>query len=120
MLGFREADERDCLYGSARFHGTGAIEMSQTELDEPTLRYRVLLGSQHQATGRTRHRQGEHVLPAPSSLAIAQYEGDSGFYLFYCDSDGHEITDTYHSTVAKAMAQAQWEFNVTPADWEVI
>lgn len=43
-------------------------------------------------------------------LAIARYDSDSGFYLFYCDPDWNVITDTYHDTPADAMAQAEFEF----------
>ena len=51
-------------------------------------------------------------------LRIVQYEDDSDFYLFYCDKDGIEFTDTLHETVAAAKAQAKFEFNVQPDEWD--
>ena len=78
----------------------------------------VVLGSKHVATGQTRHYLGTEILPLPSELSIAQYPGDSGFYLLYFDSSGKELTDTYHDSVENAMAQADFEFQVKPSDWQ--
>lgn len=70
----------------------------------------------HVPTGKTRHYHGG-LLPAPSSLRIGQYPGRTGFYLFYLDKDGRELTDTYHSTLSEAMSQAEFEFLVKPEEW---
>jgi hypothetical protein len=56
--------------------------------------------------------------PLPTMLRIVQYEDSWGFYLFYCDSDGVEFTDTLHETVAAAKDQAEFEFNVRADEWE--
>jgi hypothetical protein len=56
-------------------------------------------------------------LPPPSELRIVKYDGDSGFYLFYCDDSGKEFTDTYHDSLEEALAQAEWEFGVKPHEW---
>ncbi len=50
-------------------------------------------------TGRTRHVVAGEQAPAFAVLAIAKYESDPGFYLFYCDAEWRAITDTYHETI---------------------
>jgi hypothetical protein len=61
-------------------------------------------------TGRTRHVvQGRDVTDF-AALAIAQYDSDPGFYLFYCDEAWNPITDTYHETMDAAIEQAEFEF----------
>lgn len=82
----------------------------------------ILLGTarlhaKHKATGRTRHYHGSIELPAPASLQIVRFTGDSGFYLLYLDDLGKELTDTYFSDLSEALAQARWEFSLEPEDW---
>jgi|TARA_R100000322_G_scaffold160124_1_gene121400 hypothetical protein len=80
--------------------------------------WRVELSAEHVPTGETTHYRGGEVLPPPHSLQIAQYPDDNGYYLFYLDKNGTELTDTYHDDVASAMAQAEWEFEVKADEWE--
>jgi hypothetical protein len=61
-------------------------------------------------TGRTRHFRDGRQVTHFASLAIAQYESDPGFYLFYCDDDWNVVTDTYHDTIDGAVSQAEFEF----------
>ena len=77
----------------------------------------VFLADYHRPTGKTIHRIGEREIETPVKLQIAQYAGDSGFYLFYFDSSGREISDTYHSDIDQAMGQAKWEFGVQDNEW---
>ncbi len=84
----------------------------------PRRLYRVELGAKHVPTGKTRHFWEGKFLPPPHVLEIARYTGDDGFYLFYLDDDGTEMTDTYHDSLEEAFEQARWEFNVDPADWK--
>jgi hypothetical protein len=88
---------------------------------------RVTLASHHVPTGNTRHTQAILTadgfirgpeLPPPHELLIAQLPPDEGYYLLYLDDQGEEITDTYHDSVDKALAQAKWEFDVDPEEWE--
>ena len=53
------------------------------------------------ATENTTHYDGNKILPQPFALSIVQYDGDSGFYLFYLD----------------AFKQAEFEFGVKKEDW---
>src|SRR3954452_22922987 len=47
-------------------------------------------------TARTTHRVGGDLLGAAVALAICQYDGDSQYYLFYCDDEWNVRTDTCH------------------------
>jgi len=66
------------------------------------------------------HGAGNEIIPQPTELRICQIEGDPGFYLLYLDENGSEQTDSYHMTLKDAMAQAQWEYCVDEADWELV
>jgi len=85
---------------------------------------RVTLQPRHRPTGNTRHYFGlpddanRVEAPVPALLRIVQYEDAWGFYLFYCDADGVEFTDTLHETVDLAKSQAEFEFNVKPNEWQ--
>jgi hypothetical protein len=61
-------------------------------------------------TRATRHVVAGREVTAFAHLALAQYENDSGVYLFYCDADWNTVTDTYHDTLERALSQAQFEF----------
>jgi hypothetical protein len=62
------------------------------------------------ATGATTHVIKGQQTRDFKGLAIAQYDSDPGFYLFYCDADWRAVTDTYHETIEGAIAQADFEF----------
>jgi hypothetical protein len=96
-------------------------------MSEYLIHRRITLKSHHQPTGKTRHTQGflhpkgvirGAELPRPDELVIAQLPPDEGYYLLYLDKAGNEITDTYHDTLEEALAQAKWEFDVEPSEWE--
>ena len=80
--------------------------------------WKIKLGKRHDPTGKTRHYRGGAECSPPAELKIIQFSDDPGFYLLYCDDAGVEITDTYHETVEEAKAQAEFEFNVKPEEWE--
>lgn len=79
---------------------------------------RVRLSPDHQPTGRTQHFYDNQPVPIPVELRIVRYSSDPGYYLFYCDDSGSEMTDTYHDSIQEAMEQANWEFNIEARDWE--
>lgn len=79
--------------------------------------YRMTLSSHHAPTGRTQHHRDGLPLPSPAALEIVKYPDDPGYYLLYLDTGGSEMTDTYHDSIGEAMAQAEWEFGVTTAEW---
>ena len=80
--------------------------------------FKVSLTDKHKPTGRTVHTRDGNPIHVPAGLAIVQLSGDPGFYLYYLDSNGREITDTYHSTIEQAMKQASFEFGVEVTDWK--
>jgi hypothetical protein len=61
-------------------------------------------------TGRTRHVVNGEDAAGFAALAIAKYDSDPGFYLFYCDGEWRVVTDTYHDTVEAAITQAEFEY----------
>jgi hypothetical protein len=61
-------------------------------------------------TGATRHVVHGREVASFAHLALAQYENDSGVYLFYCDADWNTVTDTYHDTLEAAVSQTEFEF----------
>ena len=69
------------------------------------------------STGNTSHIVNGEVMRAPSFLAIAQYTGKSGVYLFYCDRSWAVLNDTFHDSVANAKEQAEFEYAGSNALW---
>ena len=62
-------------------------------------------------TGNTIHRfHPSGVMGPAAALAICQYDGEDGCYLFYCDADWNVSTDTWHESVAAALRQATFEY----------
>lgn len=78
----------------------------------------IRLNELNKPTGFTKHFVNDLLVNNTiSQLKIVNYEGDSGFYLFYCNEKGEQITDTYHDSVNLALEQAELEFNVKPSEW---
>ena len=75
------------------------------------------LDGRHTPTGATRHLIAGQPAPPAKGLAICQYKGEDGFYLFGCDQDWNPVTDTWHSTFDEAMAQAEFEHRGTLGTW---
>lgn len=80
----------------------------------------VKLGAIHTPTGNTKHwlvdSAGKRPFPHFVSLTIAQYPGDTGFYLLYKCDDG-QGTDTWHQSLEDAQHQAEFEFGVRLDEW---
>jgi len=89
-----------------------------TELDEAKVLFIAEIANDVSATGKAAHFSGNETLPKPRFLAIAQYPGDSGFYLFYCDDAWNVMTDTLHMTIAEAKEQAEFEFYGISNHWK--
>jgi hypothetical protein len=80
----------------------------------------VRLTAIHVPTGNTRHTVGGVPMSKPSTLRIARYVDDPGYYLLYLDEHGHEQTDTWHQSLDDAHHQATFEFGVQPQEWTVL
>ena len=81
---------------------------------------KVILGPHHLSPGRTKHTlidsHGATEFKPFTSLVIARYPGDDGFYLMHVCQDGSG-TDTWHQTFDDALHQASYEFEVKPEEW---
>lgn len=66
------------------------------------------------------HYRDGAKLPPPARLDISQYPGHSNVYVLRYDSDGNELTDTWHDDVQSAMEQCAFEFGVEAWDWEEV
>ena len=69
-------------------------------------------------TGRTRHQVQGKLASNYAALAIAEYPGEEGVYLFYCDETWTVMTDTFHGDSTAAEEQARWEFGAV--EWHSI
>ena len=75
------------------------------------------LDERHVPTEATRHFRGGALQRGFAGLVIAQYPGESGYYLFYCDKDWGIQNDTLHESVQDAKAQAEFEFRGSTDTW---
>jgi hypothetical protein len=85
-------------------------------LDGAVVLYYTLIDQRQTPTGNTRHTVAREPLGVASGLAICRYD-DGSFYLFYCDGDWNVRTDTYHTTLEDAMAQAEFEYRGVTSTW---
>jgi hypothetical protein len=61
-------------------------------------------------TGATRHTVAGTQLGRAAALAIARYPEEAGTYLFYLDTHGGVVTDTWHASLDDALHQAAFEY----------
>jgi hypothetical protein len=78
------------------------------------------IDGRHLHTGATRHVVHGIQLGAAAGLVIARYATEPGFYLFGCDEDWNTVSDTWHSSVRDAKAQAEFEYAGTCKTWIVM
>jgi hypothetical protein len=72
----------------------------------------AIIGADVTPTGNTVHRfHPDGVMGPAAALAICQYEGEKGCYLFYCDTEWNVVTDTWHESLGEAMKQAEFEYS---------
>jgi hypothetical protein len=72
----------------------------------------------HRHTGNTEQRSHGVLLDPAAALVIGQYEGETAFYLFGCESSWRPQSDTWHQTLAEAKAQAEFEHEGVSATWQ--
>jgi hypothetical protein len=93
--------------------------MSQppSELDgAKVLRY-TLVDESARPTGNCKHWVHEQMVGPARALAICQYEGETGYYLFSCDSRWQVLTDTWHETMEDTLRQADFEYEEITMNW---
>jgi len=75
------------------------------------------IDERHRFTANTRQIVAGRLIGAMSGLAICQYPGDDSFYLFGCDADWSNVTDTWSQTLEDAKRQAEFEYEGVSATW---
>jgi len=86
-------------------------------LDNARVLFYSSIDSYHQPTGFCWHAVADVEQSPFAALAIAQYDSESGFYIFYCNSDWQVIADTWHDSVECAKAQAELEYTGVSRTW---
>jgi hypothetical protein len=81
------------------------------ELDGAKVLKYAFVSDDVEPTGATRHVERGVQLGPAAALAIARYEREEGFYLFYLDAEGAVATDTFHESVDAALGQAAFEYD---------
>jgi hypothetical protein len=76
------------------------------------------LDERHRPSGACRHVIGGTVDGPAAGLAICQYSGEAGYYLFGCDEAWNTVTDTWHATLDDARAQAEFEYAGVSQSWK--
>ena len=77
----------------------------------------IKLAKHHTPTNKVQQYVLGKPAKRPKALQIVKYLDDKGYYLLYLDEKGEEITDTYYESIASAMEQAEYEFNVKNDEW---
>ena len=75
------------------------------------------IDERHRFTGNCKQVVDGRLMGAMAGLAIAQYDGATGFYLFGCDADWECVTDTLHQTLDDAKCQAEFEYEGVSQTW---
>ena len=86
-------------------------------IDGASVRLYAVLEPRHELTGNTRHHVEGALLPPVQGLAICQYESGSDAYLFRCNLSWQVLTDTCHSSIPEAQAQAEFEYKNVSESW---
>jgi hypothetical protein len=75
------------------------------------------IDSRHRHTGNCRQIVAGVLQGAAAGLAICQYEGQDGYYLFGCNAEWDSVTDTWHQTLEEAKEQAEFEYEGVSETW---
>lgn len=75
------------------------------------------IDERHRPTGNCRQIVAGVLQGPAAGLAICQYEGETGYYLFGCDEDWSKLTDTWHERMEDALSQAEFEYEGVSKSW---
>lgn len=75
------------------------------------------IDQRHRFTGACKQIVRGELMGPMAGLAICQYAGEEAFYLFGCDSDWQDVTDTWHQTLQEAQQQAEFEYEGVSKTW---
>lgn len=87
-------------------------------MNEATIVKEIVLAPHHAATGKTRHYTDGALNGRPVRLIIVRFS--DGYNLIHLDSQGGEMTDTFHESVDDATEQAAFEFSIKPEEWSSV
>ena len=79
-----------------------------------------VIDPRHHPTGNCRHIIRGKLQGPVAGLAICQYQGKDGYYLFGCDSNWDCLTDTWHDSLEDALSQAEFEYEDVSKTWNVV
>jgi len=78
------------------------------------------IDERHRHTGNCRQIVAGALQGPNAGLAICQYDGEVGFYLFGCNEGWSSVTDTWHQSIEEAMDQAEFEYEGVATTWRRI
>lgn len=78
------------------------------------------IDDRHRPTGNCRQIVAGILQGSAAGLAICQYEGETAYYLFGCDSEWNPVNDTWHETLEGALKQAEFEYEGVSTTWHVV
>lgn len=74
------------------------------------------IDERHRFTGNTRQIVNGALMDSMLGLLICQ-SAENEFYLFGCDADWNDVTDTWHESVEDAKKQAEFEYEGVGKTW---
>jgi hypothetical protein len=80
------------------------------ELDGARVLKYARLTAAVEPTGATRHIVGAVEAGPFAGVAIARYDDEDGYYLFYLGANGEVLTDTWHESIEGALEQSGVEY----------
>ena len=104
------------MFGDEQFRAQ-LMNQPPKEIDGAKVACFAEVSSAVRPTGTATHRREGQVLGPARGLAICQYPGEGGYYLFYCDENWAVRTDTFHSTLEDAKRQAEFEYEGISKYW---
>jgi len=93
------------------------VDEPPAELDGARVLAFAVIDALISPTAGTVHRIGDEVVGPAAGLAIARYDGDDVYYLFYCEPTWRVVTDTCHPTEELAREQAEFEYRGVSGRW---
>jgi hypothetical protein len=87
-------------------------------IDDAVVVLFTTLDARHRPTGTCRHIINGTLVGPAAGLAICRHAGEAGYYLFGCDKAWNTVTDTWHSTLDEAKAQAEVEYTGVSLSWQ--
>ena len=75
------------------------------------------IDDRHTFTGACKQIVPGQTMGKMAGLAICQYDGETAYYLFGCDSEWNTVTDTWHETLEDAIDQAEFEYEGSKSTW---